>query len=80
MLEAVIILLPELVNPLENNPQTNIPANTNNGYGSEPELIFKALSKKRVNTTVMITGCNTAQAMPSTVCLYLTFISRQVKK
>jgi hypothetical protein len=42
--------------------------------------ILASFPKNRLNMTMVKIGWMIAQAAPSIVCLYLTFISRQVKK
>jgi len=41
---------------------------------------FNVFEKMNVKSNMKASGCNIAHAIPKKVCLYLTLISRQVKK
>ena len=77
----VTILLAALLIPLLKTLHNNIPLNANTGYGID-NFVFSEMESPRnnVNTTVINNGCSMAHINPKTVCLYLTFISLQVKK
>jgi hypothetical protein len=53
---------------------------TNTGYGTPSEGIRASRPKNMLNTRVANRGCRTAHATPSTVCLYLTLMSRHTRK
>ncbi len=56
------------------------PDKTKTGYLISPVLIGHVLEKRNVKMTIIPNGCNNAHNMPKYVCLYLTLISRHVKK
>src|SRR5262249_54888773 len=55
-------------------------ANAKIGYGTPSEGIFARWPKKTANTIIVKPGWMMAQAAPSTVCLYRTWMSRQTRK
>ena len=65
---------------LAKNVQGNRPAKTNNGYGTSVFGADAIRPKNRLKTTIIASGWRTAQATPSTVCLYRTLTSRHVRK
>src|SRR6185369_11214596 len=66
--------------PLAKNVQGTSAVKANSGYGTPSDGTFARCPKKRLNTTIVLSGWMTAQATPSAVCLYRTFTSRQVRK
>jgi hypothetical protein len=62
-------LLEDSFSAKANNCHGSRPVNANTGYGTPSDGIFASRPKKTLNTTIVRTGCKTAQAAPSAVCL-----------
>src|SRR5262245_6463107 len=73
-------LLPALVTAVAKNVHGSSPANAKSGYGMSPDDRPPRRLKNTVNTTMSRAGWRTAQAAPSTVCLYRILTSRQQRK
>jgi len=68
------------VSAFEKNCHGNIAAYTKIGYGTPSEGNLANFPNITVNTIIVSKGLIIPQAIPITVCLYLTKISRQAKK
>src|SRR5437762_1152402 len=62
-------LVPAVLIDAAKNVHGRRPANANSGYGTSPDGSPATRLKKIVKTTIIISGCRTAHAAPSTVCL-----------
>src|SRR2546428_883423 len=50
------------------------------GYGTPSEGMRASQPKMMLNTIIVMNGCSTAHPAPKIVCLYRTFMSRQIRK
>ncbi len=65
---------------LEKNDQGSKPANTISGYGTPSWGSFAIFPKTTENIIIVNNGFNKLHNIPTTVCLYLTIMSRQLRK
>ena len=63
----------------ENTCQGTMAAKANRGYGSPPVGILPILPSRKEKIATVASGWTTTQAMPMTVCLYRTAMSRTIK-
>ena len=80
MFAFTIMLFPAVEIPVAKTFHKIKPEKTKTGYGILYALMSKCCEKKTVKIIINKNGCKIAHKAPSTVCLYLIFISLRVKK